>query len=542
MAAPEAQDPEADRPGSDRPSADPGGRGAALIAPLLTGLAVGAVAASVAFLAFGSPGPGASAPSSASGPGSTTGAESAEEPPRSAARLSLPEHTRWIAAGGGAEPASNQVSLEQDLLLAREALGPDGVLLHGGGAGVDGVQVAASASDPRADGDPVLLRLGDLLDPRDGREARYRPSRIEGAGAATIEHLRRALASALAEDSSEPLLLYLAGHGEPGEVPRDNLVRLWGGWGLTTAELAETLDRDGAGRRVRVIIAACFSGGFAELAFAEADAEQGAAPTDRCGLFATTWDRESSGCDPNPSRDAQEGYSLHFLHALRGEDREGRRLPGPELDLDSDGRVSLLEAHTRARIESMSIDVPTTTSEEWLRSVAPERGPVAEVSLPEEEAVVHALSERLGTDGRDAVAARLDEIARLREEQEPRLSALEDEADARWATLRIGLLERWPVLDDPFHPAFQTTLREGRGAIERYLFDSPEALAWATARRALEGSPDGGDPRREVEESHLLRLARAQNTLRLASLLRAQGGESWARYARFLACERSGPP
>src|SRR4029077_2773259 len=105
----------------------------------------------------------------------------------------------------------------------------------------------------------------------------------------------------------------------------------------------------------------------------------GPAGSVRCGLFASTWDREASGCDPDPDRREQESYPLHFLHALRAEDRDGHPLNRDDLDLDHDGTISLLEAHTRARIMDASIDVPTTTSERWLRGVAPASGPTSPV-------------------------------------------------------------------------------------------------------------------------------------------------------------------
>jgi hypothetical protein len=118
-------------------------------------------------------------------------------------------------------------------------------------------------------------------------------------------------------------------------------------------------------RPVRVVLTSCFSGGFAELAFAGADAGKRELAAGRCGLFAATAEREASGCDPNPDRAAQEGYGLHFLQALQGRDRAGAVAA---IDLDGDGKVSLLEAHARARIASAGIDVPTSTSERWLRA------------------------------------------------------------------------------------------------------------------------------------------------------------------------------
>lgn len=49
--------------------------------------------------------------------------------------LPIPDRVDWVGIGGGAEPALNQVSLEEDLLLVREIFGSDGVVLFAGGPG-----------------------------------------------------------------------------------------------------------------------------------------------------------------------------------------------------------------------------------------------------------------------------------------------------------------------------------------------------------------------------------------------------------------------
>src|SRR5207247_4973882 len=99
------------------------------------------------------------------------------------------------------------------------------------------------------------------------------------------------------------------------------------------------------------------SGGFAELVFARADEKEGPSGRKRCGLFAGTWDRQTSGCDANPDRKAQESYGLHFIHALSRTERTGAPLADALIDFDHDGVVGLLDAHTRARIAAVSLDV-----------------------------------------------------------------------------------------------------------------------------------------------------------------------------------------
>lgn len=436
----------------------------------------------------------------------------------------------WIVIAGGSAPATTQVSLEQDAGLAREVLPGRGIVLFAGGQQVPAVQVI-DRSLPR---DPVRDPLGELFDPRDGRDARYRKPRIRVRAPATLASVRRHLRRALAEEDS-PLLLYIATHGDMGESPLDNAILLWGGHALTVLDLAELLDRS-ARREVRLVMTSCHSGGFAELLFARADPRHGLPRFRRCGLFAAMWDEPASGCDPDPDRAVQEAYGLHFLHALRGEDRDGKGLRPEQIDFDGDGRISALEAHARARIASVSLDIPNSTSERWLRETAPRSGPRRRVELPEERAVIRSLSERLGVSGR-AAAETLRQ--RLDQEWEAAAATADDAwaaADQAAADLVMALLDRWPVLDDPWHPLFPGMLRDNRKAIQRFLASSPAARRYrerSQEARRREAAADALRVRRAVAT----RLVRSFETVELAERLAAAGGEAWRRYTELRRCE-----
>jgi hypothetical protein len=440
---------------------------------------------------------------------------------------------RWIVAAGGAVPELNQVQIEQDVGLVAEVLaafGP-GRVLFGAGAGSPSVQVLA----PELERDAVLEALGDLFSPRGGRNARYRATTIPVDGEATARTVSAALEEGLAVEGA-PLLVVLAGHGSRGETARDNTVDLWGQSSLSVGELGAMLER---GRRgARVIATTCYAGGFAELAFAGADASAGEAAASRCGLFATTWDLEAAGCDPNPDRAAQEGYALHFFNALRGRDRDGRPV-GRVLDLDGDGTISLLEAHTRVRMVSEAADVPTTTSERWLRAVAPETGPSSPVALPEDDALIEALERRLQPGpGEASVFVRLQ---RLEDRIEAMMRALEDaqaHEDATYRAAAASVLARWPVLDDPWHPDFVTTLTRDRASIAEHLETDEALITWRKARDHVDRrTHDVAELRRRA--AWFERLARAHETRALAGRLHAVGGSAWEAYLELLACERT---
>ncbi len=441
---------------------------------------------------------------------------------------------RWLASGGGPTPDANEVSIEQDMALVREALGPGGRLLFAGGPGSDGVQVRG-----RPPGQDDLMRaLGEIFSPRGGRDALYRPTRLDLDGPATLGAVEEALREALSAQG-DPLLLVLAGHGDMGERPDGNAVLTWGGEALGVVDLARALDTAPTSRPVRAVVLSCYAGGFAELIFHDADESQGPSPHDRCGIFASTWDLQAGGCDADPDRGRHEGYSLHLLHALKGQNRRGE--PLAEIDLDGDGRISLIEAHTQARIASGSVDVPTTTSERWLRHAAPSEGASEPVSLPAEERTIEALSAALGLQGHPERAADLAEaLGQEIEELKAREEAAADAEQAAYRALAGELLARWPVIDDPWHPDFPSTIQGQRAQIEGHLAQSD---AHARLREAMAALDALGRERAElqVRAAPFERLARAVETRALAGRLKALGGEPWRTFERLSACERFAP-
>ena len=439
---------------------------------------------------------------------------------------------RYIIVAGGSTPEYTEVSLEQDTQLAMQVLPGPGLTLFAGGQGSTSVRLLA----PSAREESLLAKLGAIFDPRSARDSRYRTTELN-AQPATLSNFETSLALASAS-SKQPLLVYIATHGLQGNEPRDNFVELWGGESLNVAQLDELTAA--AKRPVRFVIASCYSGGFAELAFAHADPQRGATPLPRCGLFAGTWDRQTSGCDPNPDRRAQEGYSLHLLHALRGEDRAGKPLPRAQLDLDGDGKVSLLEAHTRARIASHSIDVPTTTSERYLRQVIKTPATPQWKSLPEEAAVVKQLGTKLGLNDAAAVEQRYQELTSKLDALQPELDAADEELDRARSQLGAELLARWPVLADAFHEEFASTLQREAAAIGGVLRGSRHAQRYTEARREAEAVSASANAL-DAQEAVVLRLVRAYETAGLASALAARGGDQYASYQKLLACERGVP-
>ena len=465
------------------------------------------------------------------------GRASVEQP-----QVEVPEGLSFLIIGGGADPMSNQVSLAQDAEHARSLLAGTGLTLFASGPRA---QLALDAPVPER---PATLRerLAVLFAVPGSLATRYAPADLQIDGPATREQVLGTLEKALYHGGSEPLLVYATCHGERGQSARDNAMSLWGGQSLEVSDVADALappEPDLTVRPVRFVITSCYGGGFADMIFREADEQKGLTPAaDRCGLFAAPWDDEASGCDPNPNRRDQESYAIHFWHALEGEDRTHHtRLK--EIDLDADGKVGLLEAHTWARIHAASFDIPTNTSERYLRHAAQRQGKVEldPVAAPEEVAVIRALGGKLELDSEQAARNKLAEIDSALNEVRSLVEEAQAREDEAYQLLRIGLLERWPLLEHPWEERTQRMLaREGK-RITRMLTESALADAQTAALHDLDEVTAQHDLAR-VQRARVLRLVQAFETLRLASGLKLRGGEPWARFERIRSCERWSPP
>ena len=105
------------------------------------------------------------------------------------------------------------------------------------------------------------------------------------------------------------------------------------------------------------------------------------------------------------------------------------------------------------------------------------------------------------------------------------------------ADLRIELLGRWPVLDDPWHPEFAAQYADNRDAIARAMRDGATAQRYARLRGEHHGRGLAYDAAK-VAAARARVLARAWDTVARAAQLRRQGGEPWQRYRALVRCER----
>lgn len=438
--------------------------------------------------------------------------------------------TRLLVLGGGGEPDSTEVQLEADVRLATETYAGRSLVLFAGGS--ERATVRELAGSPG--GDPLFEALSQLFLGREHGSS-LRAPRIPVDAPATYENLMRSLDELLLV-RGQPLTFLVATHGTQAEDPMDGAAVLWGNEGLFVRDLVDLLGQPSTARPVRMVVASCFGGAFGAIGSIEARGEEPLAM--HCGVFATDANHLASGCDPDPNRARHEGYLLHYLAALRGRTSGGIELAG--IDLDQDGRISMLEAHTRARLASDSFDVPSTSSESFVRDtvaaleIAWQTVPPA--TLVDDAAVVAALSQRLQIPNEAVANAASMSVGQSLDEREEGLADAEALRDIAWNRLRVALLERWPWLEDAYHVAWAEHVAEERRPIEAMLTRSALAIAYREAEADAAALAEELDELR-IRDAMLQRLVRAYELPRMVAALHQQDEARYRRFLALRACE-----
>lgn len=463
---------------------------------------------------------------------------------------STPPGSRYLLVGGGSSPYNTQVSLEEHLSRFRTILRAEGVaapkLLFADGARSHPVVVLRDEQPPP---DGLEADLALVLGRSDDRALTWRPSKLPGIdGPATKGALREAL---LAAPHGERTLFYFAGHGNREKHGRFSM-GLWGDERLYDRELVHWLDRLPPEHRFVGVFTQCHSGGFGSLLFQHGDSNRGLSSHDRCAFFAAPADRLASGCTPEANRKEPDDYSTWFLTALTGRLPDGKRAPSTA-DYDGDGRVSLSEAHAFARIHDRTINVPVSTSELLLAdaigrfekwdelSLASPFPAIVDRARPAERLVLESLADSVGLKGDSAAALKAryeaDRLDSERTRLEGELRALTAQREQVRSQLRKSILDRWPWLQNPWHPKVEEILSADRGAMERMLRGSStwrelqrRSSEVATVRSRLDAT--------ERQWARWERLARAAEAVVREAHLRAAGSpEQVARLDAVLRCE-----
>jgi hypothetical protein len=486
----------------------------------------------------------------------------------------------FLTIGGGGSPQSNQLSLERNILFYHRVLSGLGLA----GAPHD-IYFACGNSDQRdlqiSDATHPPPRANLLLSQLFGRDGElyesYRPHELKDlkgpANRDSINKWFNATGKRLAD--GDRLFVYFTGHGSgapqgqgggggfrgrsatqpttnPSPGARNTTMDLWQDGGMPVKEFTSLLDKLSPRVKVVLIMVQCHSGGFADVIFKDGAPGPVLAEPDRCGFFATWYDRLAAGCTPDTAEENYREYSTYFLAALCGKTRTGEAIEPP--DYDHDGVTSLAEAHAYTQITSETIDIPVCTSDVLLRQFSKTKDDkikdlvtagttfdrLCDLATPDRRAVLEALSKSLDLKGADrAAAARnlADTISRERRDLERDKGRLNRERDQLRQQLRAAVQAKWPEMSNAFHPAVIHALTDEADAVVKTIESHAAYAKWDKLRQDVEqiSNKSFDLERKWVKTQRFLYVA--ESVALAANLDKCAGKLVQERYKRLRAAE-----
>jgi hypothetical protein len=457
---------------------------------------------------------------------------------------------RVLAVGGGPEPKQNQVAIERHVAYFMRLLRP-GTPRH----------LLFADGDPTAktvlfEEEPRALPPGErafalILGDRDDASPTVPRFRTPQLGRLNGPASREAVTAAfewLKQGDPDRALLFFAGHGSQ---PRDrdldnNLYDLWGEQ-LSVRDLAAHLATLPARTAVTLVMVQCYSGSFGNLIFKGGNPAAGLADREVVGFFAAPRERMAAGCTPELNEASYQDFSSYFFAALTGRDRVGRSVTGA--DYNRDGRVGMDEAFAYTLAHDASIDVPTCTSDVFLRWALPIpneelfQTPYSQVrawATPAQGAALEALSRdlELTGDDRPAEAFRMM-VEGLGRGRGSTVGPARRRFRAARLELREPLLERWPELMNRGGSGYAPARAEAIAELERRAA-SGSLKELADAEQALSEAEEQ-QSRAEIRDARVLRFVRLAKSVVLAHRLRESGDPTLRKRFERLVKAEAGP-
>jgi len=366
-----------------------------------------------------------------------------------------------LLVGGGPDRENNTAQIEEHLRFVTSLVpGSSGrIVLF-----ADGKSTSRNLSYT----DSLHLTPGqralDILLPNDGLGAKVLTRApalgVSLDGPARLASIDRAFSrlASMSGRNAPPILLYFAGHGSVSQDrDKGSLYDLWGDENLDPATLLREIDTLPPRVPITLVMAQCFSGGFGNVLFKQANPDLSLNGHLITGFFAAESDREAAGCGTETSSPLYQDFSSYFFGALCGRDKLGNRIDGA--DFDGDGRVSCHEAYCYALIHDDSIDTPVCTSMLFLRRFAdmPDATifsaawqTILDGASPAQRAAIEALSAKLGLDGEQRLLAAFDRLMFSDPMGQPAQVRAYRDAQDRLNALRMDSLHtifvKWPAL------------------------------------------------------------------------------------------------
>ncbi len=459
----------------------------------------------------------------------------------------------FLTVGGGYSPTGNQVSLEKNVQFFERLLDEQGLataahdIFFSDG---DSPRRDLQFHNPEFKVPKVNRLLAQIYGKEDGLSHQYRTHALKNVrGASNRKNLKRWFQEVGSKlQPGDRLMIYLTGHGGKGKPVENPHFYMWNGERMPVKEFVGELDKLPSGVSVVTVMVQCYSGGFANIVFDKGDEKNGLAAASRCGFYSTVCDRVAAGCTPDIDEEDYHEYSTYFWAAMGGKTRAGEPIEKP--DYDGDGRVSFVEAHAYALLNSPTIDISVKTSDVFLRSFSALEADSNEALLtldtpyedllavadPVERAVLQGLSSQLElTDINRAAATRklAKALQKERKEMEGRKRKQKSELGKIRKHIRDAIRGQWPELENPWHPDVASFLAIDSAAIVSAIESHAEYSRFVELRSNVSQLEDSRFDleRRWVKCQRLIRAL--ENVVLAANLPHVASPEMIARYARL---------
>ena len=461
--------------------------------------------------------------------------------------------SRTLIVSGGPNTPYNQYAIESNARYVESLTGQSSWRrIHFADGKLGSRTIAAAANSPTFRAKRALAWILDEELPEDQIVARASQlKQIDGAS--TPASVARVLTDFAQPAPDERGLLYFTGHGSAGGTRarpdyNNTTFALWNDNEVSEREVARSLRLWPAQNPLFVVMVQCHSGGFANLIFQDGDPKKPLLDRDIAGFFSSTGERMAAGCTSEVNEREYQDFTTHFFAALSGVSRDGRKVSGA--DYDGNGLVSGSEAFAWAGLNDLSIDVPVTTSDTYLRSLFPYENdswkstPYSQITAsaqPWQIALLDGLSARLNLTGEARLTVAL---ARHRDAQNNK-NQDEDVAVPGIDEKKLG--ERLQTLKYQIQTKFPDLKKSPKSS--EYRAARAQAQAWLQVRTADVAYLDDALNKYgralgagEVRAAMLERFARTAYTLWLENRLRAQGTPAQqAAFAKLRAAEGRNP-
>lgn len=447
--------------------------------------------------------------------------------------MASPVLVSLIVFGGGWGAEGTQASIETHVLALKSAFAQkqlEVVLFASGDPNVRDVQI----NDDQEREASALL--GMIFDRRDHLAVDYRTAQIPGARPASKRTLIDAIASAA--NNTHGTAVFGAGHGTPESKEERAAIELFGvDQSLKVDALASALDLMKRSGPLAFVLGHCHSGAFADISHRNADPKDRLAEPARCVLAAVPADRQAAGCSADVADPSARAYMALIAEAFTQ----------PSADADKNGRISLAEAHTHARIYDRTIDLPVTSSEMFLaRSLGKLPAPstialnrlLPNARVTEKRVLLELRPEKNSTPA--SVSHTIDQHLAILERLDDELDALDEAYEATRRKLLDELLRHYPELANPYHAESRRLLAGDAPELVAFLKSKRELLE-LDARQAAITTKEIERFELEKKNARLERWMRAAVTVAAEAQLRKQKKREAKLFDQLVACEALEP-